>query len=195
MRRALWIACALALIAVVAIGLSQAGGDEEPGGAATTQRFDLDSARARLEGAPAPLAALHAQSNELLDGGRKAFEARRDELEGTPMVINKWASWCGPCRAEFPYFQAVATARGKETAFLGVNSGDKRPAAEKFLREFPLPYPSYEDPDEDIARAIEAPANYPMTVFVDSKGKTFVKPGGYASEAALAADIDRYLGA
>jgi cytochrome c biogenesis protein CcmG/thiol:disulfide interchange protein DsbE len=195
MRRAFWIVCALALIAVVAIGLSQAGGDDEAPGAAAAERFDLQAALGRLEGAPAPLAALHAQSNDLLDGGRKAFQARRDELEGTPMVINKWASWCGPCRAEFPYFQAVATARGKEIAFLGVNSGDKRPAAEKFLREFPLPYPSYEDPDEDIARAIEAPANYPMTVFVDSNGKTFVKPGGYASEAALAADIDRYLGA
>jgi cytochrome c biogenesis protein CcmG, thiol:disulfide interchange protein DsbE len=195
MRRALWIALGLALAAVVAVGLSQAGGDDEPAASTASAPFDLDAAREQLAGAPAPLAALHQQSNQLLDGGRKAFDARLDELEGRPLVINKWASWCGPCRAEFPYFQQLAAERGKEIAFVGVNSGDKRPAAEKFLREFPLPYPSYEDPDEDIARAIEAPANYPMTVFVDRDGKTFVKPGGYASEAALAEDIDRYLGA
>ena len=82
---------------------------------------------------------------------RTASTSSVAELEGHPIVINKWASWCRPCRAEFPIFQQVATDRGKEVAFLGVNAADKRPAAEKFLAERPLPYPSYEDPDEDIA--------------------------------------------
>jgi cytochrome c biogenesis protein CcmG/thiol:disulfide interchange protein DsbE len=194
MRRALPVLAALALVAVLVIGLTQAGdgsGDEPTTATAT---FDLEQARRDLAGAPAPLAGLHAQSNELLDGGADAFEQRLQELEGTPAVVNKWASWCGPCRAEFPIFQQVATDRGKEVAFLGVNSGDKRPAAEAFLADRPVPYPSYEDPDEEIAQTLKAAKYYPMTVFVDRRGKVeFVKAGEYRSAAELEADIDRYL--
>jgi cytochrome c biogenesis protein CcmG, thiol:disulfide interchange protein DsbE len=192
MRRALVVLGLLALAAVVAIGLSQAGGsrdEDEP----TT--FSLAQAKRELAGAPPPLASLHEQSNLLLDGGPEAFRARLDDLQGTPAVINKWASWCRPCRAEFPIFQQVATDRGKELAFIGLNSEDKRPAAERFLAERPLPYPSYEDPDEDIARDLEAAKYFPMTLFVDAQGKTaFIKAGEYTSRAELEADIDRYLG-
>ena len=189
MRRLLYVLAAVALVAVVVIGLGQAGRDEEPVTAAQT--FDLDAAQQELAGAPAPLAALYEQPNTILDSG---FDKRVEQLKGHPIVINKWASWCRPCRAEFPIFQQVATERGKEVAFLGVNAGDKRPAAEKFLGERPLPYPSYEDPDEDIARKLKAAKFFPMTIFVGADGKTaFVKAGEYTSPAELEADIDKYL--
>jgi cytochrome c biogenesis protein CcmG, thiol:disulfide interchange protein DsbE len=196
MRRALPFLAAAALAAVLVIGLTQAGGDGESGsdGQETAGSFDLSSARERLQGAPPPLAKLHEQSNQLLGGGEDAFEQRLRELRGHPVVINKWASWCGPCRAEFPIFQSVATARGREIAFLGVDGKDSRSAAAGFLEEFPLPYPSYEDPDEDIARDIGAPANYPVTLFVDARGETvFIHQGQYRSEADLVADIERWL--
>jgi cytochrome c biogenesis protein CcmG, thiol:disulfide interchange protein DsbE len=192
MRRLLLVLGTLALVAVVVIGLAQAGGDEKP---QETTTFDLAQAQRELAGAPAPLAALYEQSNTILEGGRQAFDRRMEQLEGHPAVINKWASWCGPCRAEFPIFQQVATDRGKEIAFLGINAEDKRPAAEQFLRERPLPYPSYEDPDEEIAKELEAGKYFPLTVFVDEQGKTaFIKAGEYTSRAELEADIDRYLG-
>jgi cytochrome c biogenesis protein CcmG, thiol:disulfide interchange protein DsbE len=193
-KRALpWILGVLMLTAVLVVGLSQAGGgsEEEPAPA-----FDLDAALARLDGAPAPLARLHAQSSELLDGGVPAFEQRLKELRGKPVVINKWASWCGPCRAEFPVFQRVATTRGKEIAFLGSNSSDATDDARDFLERYPIPFPSYLDPDEKIASAIEAPANYPITVFVDKRGETaYIHQGPYETERDLNADIDQYLGA
>ena len=193
MRRAIAPLAALALVAVLVIGLTQAGGDSDRDTA--TPAFDVDTAKKQLAGAPAPLAALYEQSNTILDGGVKAFEARIDGLAGHPAVVNKWASWCRPCRAEFPVFQQVAAERGKEIAFLGINGADKRPAAEKFLAERPLPYPSYEDPDEDIARKLKVPKFFPMTLFVDANGKTaFIKSGEYTSRADLEADIDRYLG-
>jgi cytochrome c biogenesis protein CcmG, thiol:disulfide interchange protein DsbE len=192
-KRALpWILGVLMLTAVLVVGLSQAGGGDEPDAPAT---FDLQAALTRLEGAPAPLASLHEQSSELLDGGVPAFKARLEELRGTPVVINKWASWCGPCRAEFPVFQRVSTERGKEIAFLGSNSGDSTDPARDFLAEYPIPFPSYLDPDEKIARELGAPANYPITVFVDERGKTaFIHQGPYETDQDLTADIDRYLG-
>jgi len=183
------------LTAVLVVGLKQAGGSSDDA-APRAARFDLSAARKRLAGSPAPLAALHAQSAQLLDGGVPAFERRLAALKGTPVVVNKWASWCSPCRAEFPVFQRVATDRGREIAFLGVNAGDSTGPARQFLAQYPVPFPSYVDPDEKIARAIKAPANYPITVFVDARGKTaFIHQGGYSSERQLVADIDRYLGA
>ncbi len=193
MKRALMLLGAVALVAVLVIGLTQAGGDgtapQEDG------TFDLAGAKRELAGAPAPLAALHEQSNAILAGTPEDFQARLRELRGHPVVINKWASWCGPCRAELPILQELSTSRGKEVAFVGVNARDKRPAAERFAARFPVPYPSYEDPDEAIARALKAPSNFPVTLFVDPSGKTvFTHQGGYRTAADLAADIDRYLG-
>ncbi|MGZ8648649.1 MAG: TlpA family protein disulfide reductase [Solirubrobacteraceae bacterium] len=192
MRRLIAVLAALALAAVVVIGLAQAG--EEPDPPAAREAFDLAQAKRDLAGAPPPLAALHEQSSAILTGGTAAFDERLQDLRGTPVVINKWASWCGPCRAEFPIFQQVAADRGKTVAFLGVNGADKRPAAERFLAERPLPYPSYEDPDEKIAQTLKAAKYFPMTIFLDTRGRTaFVKAGEYATRAELEADIDRYL--
>ena len=192
MRRLVAILGGLVVVALLAVGLTQAGG----GGAASTPRpFDLAEARRDLAGAPAPLASLHAQSAQLLPGGTRAFRRRLAGLRGHPVVVNKWASWCGPCRTEFPFFQSQAVAEGKRVAFLGVNSRDSTDPARRFLRESPVPFPSYLDPEEDIAKTIGAPANYPITVFFDERGKrAFIHQGGYRREADLAADIRRYLG-
>ena len=195
MKRVLpWVIGVVVLTAVVAIGLAQAGGDET-GPAAQAAPFDLEQAKQELAGAPAPLAKLHDQASEILEGGVPAFERRMAELKGHPVVINKWASWCNPCRAEFPAFQQLATQRGKDVAFLGLNAGDSEDPARRFLSQYPVPFPSYEDPDEKIARQLKAPANYPITLFVDAKGRTaFIHQGGYTSAQDLAADVDRYLG-
>jgi cytochrome c biogenesis protein CcmG/thiol:disulfide interchange protein DsbE len=190
MRRTFLILAAAGLVAVVVIGLTQAGGSTEP-----TGTFELSKAKQQLAGAPAPLAKLHDESNQLLDGGSSAFEARLAELRGHPVVINKWASWCGPCRAELPILQVVSTEQGKRVAFVGLNAKDKRGSAERFAAKYPVPYPSYEDPGEKIARSIKAPANFPVTLFVDKDGKTvFIHQGGYRSAAQLNADIEKYLG-
>lgn len=192
MRRALVLLGAAALVAVVVIGLTQSSGSSTSDKPAPP--FDLGKAKRTLAGAPAPLDRLYAQANRLLGGGKPAFDRRLEQLAGHPVVVNKWASWCGPCRSEFPLFQTVATQRGSEVAFLGVDGSDKPPAARKFLAAHPLPYPSYDDPHETIARSIRAPANYPITVFIDRRGKTaFVHQGSYRSRADLTADIDRYL--
>ena len=192
MRRLVAILAGLGLVALLAIGLTQAGGGDS--GGSSRPSFDLGKAQRELAGAPAPLAALHAQSAKLLGGGPRAFRRRLADLEGYPVVVNKWASWCAPCRTEFPIFQSQAVVRGKQVAFLGLNAGDSRDPARRFLRASPLPFPSYVDPDEDIAKTIRAPANYPITVFFDERGKlVYAHQGGYRREADLAADLKHYL--
>ena len=146
-----------------------------------------------LAGAPAPLAKLYSQGDRLLDGGADAFEARLAQLRGFPVVVNKWASWCGPCRAEFPFLQNLSARYGKRVAFLGVDSNDSEDAAKTFLGEYPQPYPSYNDPDQGIAQVMKATLGFPSTAFYGPDGElVYLKQGGYPSEAEMRADIERY---
>jgi cytochrome c biogenesis protein CcmG, thiol:disulfide interchange protein DsbE len=145
-----------------------------------------------LAGSPAPLAALHRQANQLLPGGIDAYEKRLASLRGYPAVVNLWASWCGPCRFEFPAFQKVSARYGKRVAFLGVNSEDSDDAASTFLAEEPVPYPSYTDPDKKIFDQLRA-IGFPATAFYDRAGKlVFLQLKPYTNDADLAADIRRY---
>ncbi|HXV05371.1 MAG TPA: TlpA disulfide reductase family protein [Solirubrobacterales bacterium] len=146
-----------------------------------------------LAGSPAPLAALHRQANRLLPGGVNAYEKRIAGLHGYPAVVNVWASWCGPCRFEFPVFQRVAARYGRRVAFLGVNSQDANDAARTFLREDPVPYPSYVDPKRAIAESVGVNLGLPDTAFYDRGGKlVYLKQGPYDEAAALRADLERY---
>jgi thiol-disulfide isomerase/thioredoxin len=192
MRRLAAILAGLVLVALLVIGLTQAGGGSDP--ASAHRHFDLAKAKRELAGAPVPLAALHAQSAQLLGGGKTAFRRRMAALKGYPVVVNKWASWCSPCRTEFPIFQSLAVSKGKRVAFVGVNASDSSEPAHNFLRATPLPFPSYVDPREQIAKSIQAPANYPITVFFDRRGRqVYIHQGGYRRAADLAADLRRYL--
>ncbi|MEX1220446.1 MAG: TlpA disulfide reductase family protein [Solirubrobacterales bacterium] len=146
-----------------------------------------------LADSPPPLKALYSQANDLIPGGTEAFDSQMADLIGYPAVVNVWASWCGPCRAEFPHFQQVSADLGTEVAFLGVNSQDSESAAAKFLESSPLPYPSFYDPDERITQSLKAGRGLPATAFYNAAGeRTYTKLGPYNDEAELEADIDRY---
>ena len=177
----------LAAVAVGGCGESDAG---NPDSALT-----LAEAKAPLEAqAPATLRLLRGQANTLIEGGVDAFEARMNDLRGTPVVVNVWASWCGPCRLEFPFFQAQAIQRGDEIAFLGVDTEDSEDAAYTFLEELPLPYPSYFDPDGEIADDLDVGPGIPNTLFIDRSGEVaFHLRGPVQSEGDLAHYIDDYL--
>jgi len=146
-----------------------------------------------LAGSPAPLAALHKQGNELLDGGKDAYEKRIAALRGYPVVVNVWASWCVPCRQEFPVLQKLSARYGKGVAFLGVNSEDSSDAAATFLSEVPVPYPSYSDPGKDIYDAIGGIGGFPNTAFYNRAGEqVFIHPGPYRDDSEFEADVRRY---
>ncbi len=176
-------AAALAVLAGTGCG-SSAGGDY--GG----KHPDYATA---LAGAPAPLTALYKQADQLLPGGREAFERRLAGLKGYPAVVNVWASWCGPCRYEFPTLQKLSAQYGKQVAFLGVNSQDSDARAKELLEEAPVPYPSYSDSGQDITDAIGAGRGLPDTAFYRRDGSLcYLKAGPFAEGAELAADIRRF---
>jgi thiol-disulfide isomerase/thioredoxin len=180
----------LAATLLASAAIAVAGCSSGEAGEAAPSKQDV---RAALEGSPPALAALHRQSNQLLGGGPKAFRARLRELRGHPVVVNKWASWCGPCRVEFPAFQGQALERGKRVAFIGVNSNDSASGARGLLEQFPVSYPSYTDPDQKIAAVFNAAVAFPSTAFYDSKGElAYVRQGPYRDQRDLAADIERY---
>ena len=183
-RTCLAAAAACAAVAVAACGSG-------PRSAAPSQ---AETAKA-LGGSPPALAALHRQAGQLLFTAPNGFRARLRSLRGHPIVANKWASWCAPCRSEFPYFQRLGVSLGRRVAFIGVDGNDNDSDGKSFLSRYPVPYPSYSDPEGLIARVIEASLAFPTTVFYDARGHlTFVHQGAYPSQGKLREDIRRYAG-
>ena len=178
----------LVLTAVLALTSSGCGEPEAP----STVRDPAETRRA-LAGAPPPLAGLHAQAGQLLEGGPDAFRRRLRVLRGHAVVVNKWASWCPPCRAEFPFFESQALKHGRKVAFIGVDSNDSAADAKRFLERFPVSYPSFSDPNSHIAAVFRGVLAFPTTAYYDSQGRlAYVKQGGYVKESDLAADIARH---
>jgi cytochrome c biogenesis protein CcmG/thiol:disulfide interchange protein DsbE len=178
-------------IAVLAAAFALAGCSGSSGGNPDS-RLSLEQATQPLTGASPQLAGIRAQANQLLGGGKDAFDQRLEGLKGTPVVVNDWASWCGPCRFEFPFLQSQAAKHAKDVAFLGVDSDDSSGSAKTFLGELPLPYPSYSDPDKSIREELHG-IGYPATVFYDRAGNVaYAHQGQYRTEAELASDIQRY---
>ena len=144
-----------------------------------------------LKGAPAPLAKLYSEGNELLPGGKDAFEKRVGEL-GYPVVANVWASWCGPCRFEFPLFQEMSAKYGKRVAFVGVDAEDEKDEAERWLKENPVPYPTYFETGTAFPASLKLTGR-PDTIFYNAKGEVVEKHiGQYANAKALEEDIRNY---
>jgi cytochrome c biogenesis protein CcmG/thiol:disulfide interchange protein DsbE len=183
----------LAIAAVAALtvwGVASGGNSVDPG-SGNPESAAVDYTKA-LKDAPPKLATLYANGDELIPGGVDELHSQVAQLKGYPVVVNVWANWCGPCRFEFPRFQEASADRGDEVAFVGVDAEDTDAAAENFLGEFPLPYPSVTDPDNQV-KAEYGIRGFPATLFFDSDGKlVHLKQGPYSTLDELNTDLDRY---
>lgn len=114
------------------------------------------------------------------------------DAEGKPMVINLWASWCTPCRAEMPAFERVHQALGDQVAFVGVTDEDELAAAKKAAKASGVTYPLLVDEDQTLLADLGV-SGLPGTVFVDADGKVVGRHLGALTEAQLTKEIeDRY---
>jgi thiol-disulfide isomerase/thioredoxin len=186
-----WALLAATAVVVVVVVAAGGGSESAPSGPPNQSASTGGSAAKDL---PGPLAANAEQAGELQDGGLETLEAKLADLEGFPVVVNQWGSWCPPCRAEFPFFAESAQQHLDEVAFLGVDIQDDRDAAEDFLAEFPTPYPHVFDQDSEGVASLEWQGVSPTTWLIDEQGEiVHQRPGAYASREQLEADIDRFL--
>jgi len=113
-------------------------------------------------------------------------------LEGTPVVVNIWGSWCPPCRKEAPYLSSLAREFDERVRFLGVDILDERDAAKGFMREFSIPYPSVFDPDAEIRDGLGY-LGQPVTIVYDASGEVSYQKTGEITEAELRGEIRKVL--
>lgn len=113
-----------------------------------------------------------------------------------PMVINLWATWCGPCREEVPIFQKLHESAGSRVPVLGIDFQDTSPdAALSFLVDAKARYPSVFDGAGKAEATVGSSGGLPVTLFVDHAGRiTHRKVGPYASFRQLSADVRAHLG-
>lgn len=110
------------------------------------------------------------------------------ELRGRVVVLNFWASWCGPCRVEQPDLnEAHQLLPADEVVFLGVNIEDTEPNALAHVREFAMPYPSLFDPGNDYASRFQGigPRTIPSTLFIDGEGRVAARVFGVIGTAEV----------
>jgi cytochrome oxidase Cu insertion factor (SCO1/SenC/PrrC family)/thiol-disulfide isomerase/thioredoxin len=144
-----------------------------------------------LAGSPPLLASLHRQADRLL-GNESELAGRIRALRGYPIVINAWASWCGPCRSEFGLFAAASASYGRRVAFLGADTGDSPADARTFLAAHPVSYPSYQTTTSNLSSLAQV-QDLPTTIFINRAGKVvYVHIGQYDSQGTLDQDISSY---
>ncbi len=113
-----------------------------------------------------------------------------EELEGTPMVVNYWASWCDPCRKEAPLLERTwREARDRGVLFVGLNQQDFLGDARRFLREFGISYLNVRDSGNEVARRWGL-AGLPETFFLDADGRVVAHILGEASAEELREGIE-----
>lgn len=120
-------------------------------------------------------------------------EVTLTDFRGRPVVLNFWASWCGPCQSEMPAFQTAFQRYGDDVQFLMVNmtgmNGESRETALRLIEAEHYTFPVFFDKDSSAARAYGV-SSIPQTWFIDADGTVAARAMGALSEAKLQQGIE-----
>jgi thiol-disulfide isomerase/thioredoxin len=119
---------------------------------------------------PPPRSVLASGPLALPEYGLAEFRQLLEQLQGRPVVVNFWGSWCPPCRGEAPDLRRASEEFEGPVQFLGVDMLDNRAAAREFIREFGWRYPSVFDPDGEIRNGLGY-LGQPITIIYDRRGE------------------------
>lgn len=111
-----------------------------------------------------------------------------EEFVGKPIILNFWASWCGPCKTEMPVFQKVYEETKDDIVFLMVNLTDgaqeTKEKAQKYIQDNGYTFPIYLDSDSDAA-ATYGIYSIPTTIFINAKGEVEAGHSGVLTESLM----------
>lgn len=131
---------------------------------------------------PAPSIGLAAPNFELemLDGQR----AHLADFQGKPVLLNFWATWCGPCRVEMPFFQERYDLHQDDFTILAINNAEPPALVQEYVEELGLTFLILLDPEAAVQRQYLV-RGYPTSVFIDADGIIRVYHVGVISESQL----------
>ena len=109
-----------------------------------------------------------------------------------PAVVNVWASWCIPCRAEAPLLNAAFEQYGDEIAFIGIDVTDNQADAKAFLKEFGLPFVHFFDRQRSVVNYYGG-IGTPVTFFFGPNGELVATHNGIVDDRTLALNIDELM--
>ncbi len=137
-----------------------------------------------------------AKSNVAADFTLQLFDGRTFNLSkhtGEAVVVNFFASWCVPCRAEAPALEAVHREYAdKKVIFVGVAIKDTDSAAKAFVKKYELTFPTGLDKDEEVKRSFSV-FGLPTTFFIDGNGLITYTHSGAVTEELIRHDLDKIL--
>jgi cytochrome c biogenesis protein CcmG, thiol:disulfide interchange protein DsbE len=122
-----------------------------------------------------------------------AFERLLGQLQGTPVVVNFWGSWCPPCREEMPRLVAAHQEFGDRVQFIGVDIIDSRKEAKTFMDEFEMTFPSVFDPPDAIKTDL-GHFGQPVTAFYRADGSLSFAWTGPIGEGELHEQLEKIAG-
>ncbi len=168
-----WAVISITIASALLVGCSKSGSPESPQAPDSTGD-DAPTAPAKKPGDLGMLEPQRPKVGEVapdfaLVDARDGTVRKLSDYRGKAIVLNWYASWCGPCKSEIPEFQAASVALADTVTFVGVDYQESREKAVGILDELAATYPALLDSDGDVGEHYRS-TGLPTTYFIDAEG-------------------------